>query len=438
VTSPTVVVTPPTQEAWTSIQSLFPSATYASAWERSTESSWLLPLANRNNHNNENDTGEEQALDTASRHVIDRLQGLLRTGIVTDETPIVTRAWCHMILQQLGGGEDCSSNSRSNSHSNSRRHKSVSVASTLRAAALLQTMQSLEGLPAHGLPYILPTPNGRTFRLVLELYTHTTQQPSDAAPNDLHLAQQARALVHQMEDDYRTAAALDRKPTVVDWNMVLQTYANAQHDERALHAAHVLQHDMSGGSSSHTSSSSSSSSSHSLVDASSLLFVLRACAYRIPSDQAGSLGARVAAQLWHDWLATKHPEPTSSGSPEAANPHHLSLASSLSAYFYSLFLQAIRRLPHSVERETLFEAAFLHARAHGKINAVVVQEFLMHAKPLALVQEVLGAERMVAVQGLAPKQAAQQILMLLPAEWKAHAEQRSSTRESPRPIVGDN
>lgn len=389
-----------------------------------------------NNEQQQQADKNEATLEINSKHLIDSIQLLYRTGVVRDNL-VVTREWCHYVLQQLGNHHDTSSSSsnKKNSgggdddgtggggsstgtgtgtdHHTTSHNKTVSVERTQRAEALLDAMKLLESPEvaqhASSLPFALPSPNGRTYRLVLDMYartsTSTTASGTTVSTPDLSMAESALALVLGMQQDFQRGADLDRQPTVVDWNMVLQAYANSSHPRRAVHVVEevFLKHMLP-----------LVNKDNPIVDASSLLFVARACGYRVPTPEAQGLGAEVAAKVWERLVAWQQEQ-------QQQAQVSSSLMATLTSPFYGLFLQTIRHLPPSDQRERLFEDVFNQARQHGKLNAVIVKEFIIHAKPLELVQRALGEQRLLSVRGLEPTEAASKLVAEMPLEWTMSA-----------------
>ena len=346
-------------------QELFPPAQFVSVWETPRRDEYFGSLEE-----------DDKALDTASRHVIAGLQRLYRTGYIPTQS-IITRDWCHYVLQQLGDAP------------------AISLARIQRARALLAAMRLMETMDSMSVAYELPRPNARTYRLVLDMYTRVVMTDKDiSADAALAVAHETRDLVVRMEQDYRTAADLSMRPTVVEWNRVLQVYAQQPHEWRAQHAVqdvlfpHMLNAD------------------NLVVDGSSLLFFLRACGFQVPSEQAAVRGAWMATVVWERLMRDK--------------AVHERVMPMLLSQFYSLFMQTIRHLPPSDQREQVFAEAFEHAKRAGKLNSIIVKEFLMHAKPKKLVERVLGADRLAKVVNLKPTVAAQKLLEDMPAEWSAN------------------
>lgn len=403
---------------------VFPPLQYVSPWDddvasSSTSSSTSLRLQ-------KSSLWQDTALDVNSRQVIACLQELYRTGKNNNNNEnhdgggggsVVTLEGCHYVLQQLGS---------TSSHNNSNSNKGLVTAErTQRAETLVETMQLLEAsAPSQTMmPFALPTPNGRTYRLLLDIYARTEVSSKSAdntndGDDSLSVAQRARQLVLRLQDDYRHGADLDRKPTVVDWNMVLQAYANAPHPDRATHAVndvflpHMLESD----------------NNVTTMDASSLLFVMRACGFRVPTNEARRTGALLAAQIWERLFIDSTSTSTDTGRDKQQQQQQemmKRLIPTLMPQFYSLFLQTIRHLPPSDQRQRLFEEAFCMARDQGKLNHVIVKEFIMHAKPWSLVERVVGTNRLQAVKGLEPSQAARQLVANMPTEW-------TNEQQSPR------
>ena len=256
-------------------------------------------------------------------------------------------------------------------------------------------MQLMDRMDIRSAPFEVPSPNGKTYRLVLDMYTRADIAGTDVTPEQsLSTAYDVLDLVVRMEQSYRTVAELQMKPTVVEWNRVLQVYAQTKHPHRAHHAVHdvLFPHMLNPESL--------------VVDGSSLWCILRACGFQVPSEEAAVRGAHVAALVWErlmqDHVVYERVMPL------------------LRSHFYSLLLQCVRHLPPSRQREQIFEEAFAQASKAGKLNAVIVQEFLANAKPHFLVERVLGAERLAKVVNLKPKESAQILLRNMPPEWSAN------------------
>lgn len=80
-------------------------------------------------------------------------------------------------------------------------------------------------------------------------------------------------------------------------------------------------------------------------------------------------------------------------------------------------MQSARHLTKSDLRKRLFEQVFDQAQANGKVNAIIIQEYLLNATPFVLVELALGANRLAAVKGLSPSQAAAKLMEIIPATY---------------------
>ena len=337
---------------------------------------------------------EDPTLNVASKHVIHQLQQFYRRGYTFTPT-FVTREWCHLILEQLSAAPTTATAGPTRNDTSSASWWER----TQRADALLSAMHLMDPLQSRRTPFELPRPNGRTYRLVLEMYARFVPSREGASLDyddeaNLAAANRARDWVLRMQEEYRVGVDLSLQPSVVEWNLVLLAYANAPHVDRARRALAVLTQHML---------LSDKSDANYLVDASSFLFLARACGYAAPNATAAQAGAHCAAQIWDLLLHT-----------EVLRQR---IVPTLQSQFYSLMLQSIRPMNQSELRERLFEEIFDQARNCGKLNHIIVKEFLLHAKPLALVDLILGPERLANVRGLSSQEAAKQLVASMPAEW---------------------
>ena len=325
-------------------------------------------------------------LDNAVRYAISIMQQFYRFGY-SRRPNFITTDWCDKLLQELAEATE------------------QDPTAATRADALMQTMQLMMQLDSRSAPFPLPRPRGETYRVVLEIYRRT---PTDS----LYWARRARALVHRMETDYRQAVDLYLKPTVVEWNLVLMTCAKSQHPGRAELAVDILLEDMLLFYANNPDPEEPSSPDGTiLIDASSLVQVLRACAYGIPSERAGVLGATQAARVWHAIIRD-------GGLKQRLFP-------TLPSLVYATFLQSLRHLPPSYRREYTFQLVWNVCCQLGKVNMYVIQEMILHCKPQALLIRCLGGDRfnpLDSVKGLSARDAAIKLERLLPKKWTEKAD----------------
>jgi PP-loop superfamily ATP-utilizing enzyme len=355
---------------------VFPPTEFVNPWETHYFAS---PLSNAD-------------LDNKIRHAIATLQQFYRAGY-RKVPAFITPAMCKTLLDALIASPSSSTKDSSNDTSNKKNDKeedvndiqdSAASAQADRADALLRTMQLMNTLHAASAPFVLPRPNGAIYRSVLEILAHCQHKH-----NTLEWAHRARSLVQRMQQDYRQQADLYLRPTVVEWNLVLMACAASTHPDRAALAVDILRTDMG--------VLDADGMPAVTIDLSTVLHVLRAC-------NTGTVqGAEYAVQVWHTLL------------------HDPALRQrlwpTLPAAVYSTALRCFRYLPPSLEREHLFQQTWHFACMYGRVNVYVINEMLIHAKPLAIVVQAMGEERLRAVRGLHPQEASERLERMLPQEW---------------------
>ena len=156
---------------------------------------------------------------------------------------------------------------------------------------------------------------------------------------------------------------------------------------------------------------------------SSFLTMLRICAHNHPNEESATLGANVAVKLWQEVIES--PDETVKRSIDGM---------ALPSHFYVFFLQAIRALP-LVQRETYIDRCMTRAIQNGKVNEILVNEFLVKSGSKQLFHKYFNPfyQRAAATRGHnqptlrdLPPQEASAILVqeYLPREWVAHADGR--------------
>lgn len=244
------------------------------------------------------------------------------------------------------------------------------------ADLILSFMEAFDGrVQAHTQQHMeLPCPDKNTYNQVLRLLSRT--RGSDDIP------QRALDVLGRMRYRYqRVPGALDCRPHAFHVNCVLLAYKEQRNDwQRAAHACRVLQE--------HVEDIGN--------DAACYVTLLKICAHDTQSSQEKELGAKVAVRLWQQNGLSNPP-----------------------SHYYSHMLQAMRHL-NTTNRITMFRKVFQQACERGKVNAPIVNEFLVHAKSQALLAESLPMDR---VRGVTDTTESVQILLdALPEEYKKYAD----------------
>ena len=344
----------------TNLLDWFSPVEYENPWD----STWLQPL-------------DYAPADYATRHLIQLLQELHQKGAPRTADRVTTERCNHTIQQLL----------QNNIHGGAHR-----------ADAILQTMQLFHDIMdttsnQQLLPMEIPKPNRETYNTVLQLYSRT--------PGPRSVPDRAQQIMEQMEWRYQNAGEMELKPHSFHLNCVLLAWKECDNDDKAVHAAKVLFHnkDMI------VDENDDDDSNRKTVGP--YITLLRICAHNHPDEKAALLGANVAIKLWQQIMETVT---TFNEIPD------------LPSHFYAHFLQAVRNLPSSNElRERYFDAGFGRACEKGKVNPVVLHEFLVHAKSGKLFRKYL-AQHGQAIRGLPAQEAAKVLFQAIPKMWKEQAD----------------
>jgi hypothetical protein len=156
--------------------------------------------------------------------------------------------------------------------------------------------------------------------------------------------------------------------------------------------------------------------------------IMRICGHNHPTEKARALGANVALKIWQDTIERwqhqqQEADQTGVADVDASFRHPLRIPD-LSSHFYAFFLQAIRGLPLSNPlRDAYHQAGMQRALEQGKVNAVIVNEFLVHNRSSDLFDKYIGPyydKRECG--GLKPAVASQRILERMPSSWRDRAD----------------
>lgn len=309
--------------------------------------------------------------DTVTRHVIQLLQELYLTGRPRSADRITTER-CNTVLQRL-----------------------VSIAdSSDRAHAILELMRLFRRDPtSQRQPMEFPFPDRDTYRHVLQI---------DSSRNGGGRPWRTHALVEEMERRYREEGELALKPHAFHWNCVLLAWKETDDWEKSVHAARVL-FDLH-------------EKDRQILNVTSYMTVLRICAHQHANEKAAVLGANVAIKLWQIVIEAG----------EMMKEDILDFPS----HFYSVFLQAIRCLPNDNDlRWQYFGRCFGRACQQGKVNAVVLNEFLVHSRSRRLSDTYLG-EYKEQVRGLSPEDAVKVLMQKIPSSWTERADMLSDKKNA--------
>jgi hypothetical protein len=342
----------------------FTAAEYYDPWEESeTVTDWLgqpldLPHA-----------------DCVSKHLIQLLQEQYKFGrpVTTDR---VTTERCHHVLKQL---------LEQQKESIRLGGAATSVHWAKRADAILQCTRLFENRPPMQGRQEYPTPRAdrEMYNLLLLMYGQTVGGPE--------VPGRAKEIVDEMRRRFKDGD-IDLKPNSFHWNCVLLAWKESNDPEKSVEAAKLLVDMYKRGE----------------VDPSSFVHMFRICAHHHPNETLASLGARVAVKVWQETI-------------EEAN-----FNVDLSSFVYAMFLQAIKHLPDGKIagklKDKYFDACLGRAKDHGKVNTVIVQEFLVNNKSKEVFEKYFGpyASR---VKGL-PVDEASRVLVneYIPMFWKEHAD----------------
>ena len=242
-----------------------------------------------------------------------------------------------------------------------------------QADQLLQAMQAFElwstdTQPTHKrLPMELPRPDRATYTRVLHLYAHSGNP------------HRCLELVSHMHFLYRDHGQLDLKPDAMHYNSCILAWKEEAHPQRALYAYQILQ--------------------RALVEKG--------------DDHLDFLYVnvlRLAALDKVDHVATSVWKLRKPGWP---------------SHVYAHVLQAVRESPQRVD---LFREVLQVAIEQGKVNRIVLNEFLVHVQDRAVFEEILGAYK-EQIYGLSRAKALETLMELIPAEWTKNADPVTSDRD---------
>ncbi len=238
-----------------------------------------------------------------------------------------------------------------------------------RAHAILQAMQWFEQYPhTDRRPCAWPTPDRDTYRAVLHLDSRT------AGP--ARIPERALQVVWHLQHLYETRGHVQFKPHGFHWMCVFYAWKECTDEnkaQRALELLFELRQD-----------------ERVELNDTVYLTVLRLCA---TSPNETTIDG--AVQLWSN---LKDQE--------------------LISHYYSAFLQVFRYLPNK-SRVPLFEECFQQACHFGKVNQVVLNEFLVHSKWQSLIAKYFGE---YPIAGLRPKESVQVLVRSVPSSWMQNAD----------------
>jgi hypothetical protein len=363
----------------------FSAAEYTNPWEN--EHSWL-------DHNPV--SLDFAPADYATRHLVQLLQELFHVGQpLTDDR--VTTERCNNALELLLKMNEIQGRAA-------------------RADAILQTMELFDTyhsstivdtdpgssssraqqrqLP-HKLPLEIPKPNRYTYNTLLQLYARTR--------GSREIPLRCQELVEKMEWRYRELGELDMKPHAFHWDQVFLAWKECTDWDKAAHAAKIFLQKRAEG----------------LVDVTAYITLLRICGHDHANEKAALLGANVAIKLWQ--VVMEEENDSNQGMPSGGPT-----VEDLPSHFYGHFLQAIRCLPAGSMREYYFDACFAAACKNGKVNAVIINEFIVnYNSPKVFDRWLAPYEDLVRGKTITKKkEAAGIIFQHVPAEWKARADLR--------------
>jgi hypothetical protein len=355
----------------------FSAAEYTSPWE--AENSWL----------DEPTSLDFAPADYATRHLIQLLQELFHAGRPLSDDRITTERCNHALQLLLKMHEIQGRAARADAILQTMELFDAYHSSTIADADQVSSSRQQQRQQHQKLPLEIPKPNRFTYNTVLQLYARTR--------GSREIPLRCQELVEKMEWRYRQLGELDMKPHAFHWDQVLFAWKECTDWDKAAHAAKIFLEKRSEG----------------LVDVTSYITLLRICGHDHANEKAALLGANVAVKLWQVVMEKNdgnHYNP--SGGPAVED---------LPSHFYAHFLQAIRCLPIGSMREYYYDSCFAEACKYGKVNAVILNEFIVHVDSPKVFGQWLGPYKDL-VRGKPPKQAAEIFFGCIPAEWKAHAD----------------
>lgn len=334
---------------------------FESPWEATN--SWIKPF-----------TKGQHVLDIQSRHLLQLLQELYqhKRPLSYDE---VTTHRCNVVLNSLfinATTVDNSHDKNQNKNDNNRVLFTDTERSD-RAHAILQAMQLFEEedeTRPYRRPYAWPAPDRETYRAVLHLDSRTA--------GSARIPERALQLVWHLQTDlYEKRGQVQFKPHGFHWMCVFYAWKECTEKDKARRALDLL--------------FQLRQDERVELNDTVYLTVLRLCAGS-PEDKVAMDGA---LRLW-SLLKDKE----------------------LISHYYSAFLQVFRYLPNK-KRVPLFEECFQLACHYGKVNQVILNEFLVHSKWQSLLAKYFGE---YPISGLRPKEAVQLLVRSVPASWKQNAD----------------
>ncbi|KAL7565047.1 hypothetical protein ACA910_020755 [Epithemia clementina (nom. ined.)] len=359
-------------------------------------------------------------LDYATRHLIQLLQDLNRLGFYSSDGCIKLDRCKHLLRGLLNHHR-----TRDKMGNDSMEHCSY------RAHAILQNMQVFWAKKSHvarhrnvARSFVAewPSPDREVFNTVLNIFQKTS------SCKELSYPRRAQSIVNQMNARYDEHGDLECKTEVLHWNSVLMCWCNCADWQRSVHAATETFQRMT------------------TRDASSFVHMILTCSGNgVPAEhrqKASALGAQVAARLWKKHISRMSKknilEDPFSGNEEQqddsnifvcvrekTNERRRAIVPELPSRFYSAFLQAVRVFPDStVLRVSLFDECFQEACMQGKINAVILNEFIVHVKSEAVVKKHLGPY-LKAIFGKSPSEAAELLMELIPSNWTSRSDDKA-------------
>lgn len=354
----------------------FSAAEYTSPWEN--EHSWL-------DHNPV--SLDFAPADYASRHLIQLLQELFHAGRPLSDDRITTERCNHALQLLLKMNEIQGRAFRADAILQTMELFDTYHTSTIGDVDQTFSSRKQQRQQQHKLPLEIPKPDRFTYNTVLQLYARTR--------GSREIPMRCQELVKKMEWRYRELGELDMKPHAFHWDQVLLAWKECTDWDKAAHAAKIfLEKRLEG-----------------LVDVTSYITLLRICGHDHANEKAALLGANVAVKLWQVVMEETDGN-VPSGSPTVED---------LPSHFYAHFLQAIRCLPTGSMREYYFDACFAAACKYGKVNAVILNEFIVHVNSPQVFGQWLAPYKDL-VRDKTPKQASYILFSHIPAEWKARAD----------------
>jgi hypothetical protein len=360
----------------------FSAAEYTSPWEN--ENSWL-------DHNPV--SLDFAPADYATRHLVQLLQELFHAGQPLTDDRITTERCNHALQLLLEMNEIQGRAFRADAILQTMElfdtyHSSTIVDADPESSSSSLRQQQRQRLQPRKLSLEIPKPNRYTYNTLLQLYARTR--------GSREIPLRCQALVQKMEWRYRVLGELDMKPHVFHWVQVLLAWKECTDWDKAAHAAKIFLEKRAEG----------------LVDVTAYITLLRICGHNHANDKAALLGANVAVKLWQ--VVMEEESEHAAGGPTVED---------LPSHFYGHFLQAIRSLPPGSMREYYFDSCYAAACKHGKVNDVIINEFIVHVNSPKVFGQWLAPYK-DRIRGKPLKQAVGILFRCIPVEWKARADLR--------------